>query len=47
MARTVQDALIGTREARRKLKISGKPLYRSIDTGLHLGYRKGKRGGIK
>jgi integrase len=45
MARTVQDSLIGTREARRKLKVSGKPLYRSIDTGLHLGYRKGKRGG--
>ncbi len=46
MARTVQDANIGTREARRKLKVSGKPYYRGIDRGLHLGYRKGKTGGV-
>jgi integrase len=46
MARTVQDAKIGTREARRKLKVSGKPYYRQLDKGLHLGYRKGKTGGV-
>jgi integrase len=46
MARTVQDAKIGTREARRKLKASGKPYYRGIDRGLHIGYRKGKTGGV-
>ncbi len=37
MARTVQDAKIGSREARGKLKVSGKPYYRLIDQGLHLG----------
>lgn len=46
MARTVQDAKIGSPEARRKLKVSGKPQYRLIDKGLHLGYRKGKTGGV-
>ena len=46
MARTVQDAKIGTREARRKLKACGKPYYRGLDKGLHLGYRKGKKAGV-
>ena len=27
------------------LKPSGKPYYRAIDEGLHLGYRKGKAAG--
>lgn len=27
------------------MKISGKPYYRLIETGVHLGYRKGKAGG--
>ncbi|MDQ6703763.1 MAG: site-specific integrase, partial [Pseudomonadota bacterium] len=31
--------------ARAKLKASGKPYWRAIDTGLHLGYRKGLNGG--
>ena len=44
MARRVQDALIGTREARRKLKPRGKPYYRSLESGLHLGYRKLRNG---
>ena len=33
-----------TRTARERLKPSGKPYYRSLDQGLHLGYRKGVRG---
>jgi len=45
MPRTVRDANLETRTARTRLKVSGKPYYRSIDAGLHLGYRKGKRGG--
>jgi integrase len=46
MARTVQDAKIGTREARRKLKARGKPYYRQIDRELHIGYRKGRTGAV-
>lgn len=45
MARTVRDAKLDSRAARARLKISGKPYYRPIDPGLHLGYRKGKTGG--
>lgn len=45
MARTVRDSILDTRAARSRLKSSGKPYYRAIDTGLHLGYRKGKTGG--
>ena len=45
MAKTVRDAKLGTRAARQKLKPSGKPYYRAIEKGLHLGYRKGLRGG--
>jgi integrase len=46
MARNVHDRTIGTREARRKLKVSGKPYWRSIARGLHIGYRKGKTSGV-
>ena len=45
MARTVRDATLESRTARARLKPSGKPHYRSIDPGLHLGYRKGVAGG--
>lgn len=45
MARTLRDANFETRTARDRLKISGKPYFRSIDAGLHLGYRKGHAGG--
>ena len=45
MARTVRDANLETRTARGRLKPSGKPYYRAIDPGLHLGYRKGQSGG--
>lgn len=45
MARTVRDASLETRTARARLKAAGKPYYRAIDPGLHLGYRKGQAGG--
>lgn len=45
MARTVKDVALSTRTARARLKVSGKPYYRAIDPGLHLGYRRGKTGG--
>ena len=45
MARTVRDAKLETRTARAALKPSGKPYYRAIEEGLHLGYRKGQTGG--
>jgi integrase len=40
MARKVRDKELDTREARGKLMPRGKPYYRSIERGLHLGYRK-------
>lgn len=40
MARTVRDALLDTRTARGRLKARGKPYWRGIEPGLHLGYRK-------
>lgn len=45
MARTVRDASIESRTARSRLKANGKPYYRAIDPGLHIGYRKGAAGG--
>lgn len=46
MARRVKDRNLDTREARRKLKASGKPYWRAIGKGLHVGYRKGKTSGV-
>lgn len=45
MAKTVRDARLDTRAARARLAIRGKPYWRGIDPGTHLGYRKGKTGG--
>jgi integrase len=45
VARTVRDAKLETRTARAALKPSGKPYFRAIDEGLHLGYRKGQAAG--
>ena len=42
MAKRVRDSALETSAARGKLKPSGKPYYKSIGEGLHLGYRKGK-----
>jgi integrase len=46
MARKVKDKELDTREARARLKPRGKPYYRIVERGLHLGYRKltGKAG---
>jgi integrase len=45
MARTVRDAALETRTARSRLKAQGKPYWKAIDPGLHVGYRKGTTGG--
>jgi integrase len=45
VARTVRDANLETRTSRSRLKPAGKPYYRAIDEGLHVGYRKGKTSG--
>ena len=42
MARKVRDATLDSKDARGKLKARGKPYYRTIEQGLHLGYRKRK-----
>ena len=42
MAKRVRDSGLESRAARAKLKPRGKPYYKSIGEGLHLGYRKGK-----
>jgi integrase len=44
VSRTAREVNLSTRTARERLKPSGKPYYRSLDQGLHLGYRKGIRG---
>jgi integrase len=45
MPRTVRERNLESRTARAKLTPSEKPYWRSVDIGLHLGYRKGLRGG--
>jgi integrase len=45
VARRIRDKDIETREARSKLAARGKPYWRIVGKGLHVGYRKGKRGG--
>ncbi len=45
MARRVRDATLESRSARTALKARGKPYFRAIGPGLHLGYRKGVKGG--
>jgi integrase len=42
MARRIRESTLDSRDARLKLKIRGKPYWRSIGSGLHVGYRKGK-----
>lgn len=44
MARTVRDTNLETREARLRLKKRGKPYYRLMEQGLHIGYRRLKGG---
>lgn len=40
MPRRVVDSRLDSRAARNRLEARGKPYYRSIDPGLHLGYRR-------
>jgi integrase len=42
MARTLKDANLDKPEARSRLAARGKPHYRLIEPGLHLGYRKAR-----
>lgn len=44
MAKTLSEAAVTTRAARAKLPVGLH--FRSIDPEVHLGYRKGKRGGV-
>ena len=46
MARRLRDSTLDSKDARKKLAPRGKPYYRAIGRGLHLGYRKGKDGGV-
>jgi integrase len=47
MARTIRDALLDSRTARSKLKARGKPYWRGLEPGLHLGYRRPATGSGK
>ena len=40
MPRSLKDSNLGTRDARLRLKPRGKPYWRLIEPGLHLGYRR-------
>jgi integrase len=46
MARKIRDAELDSRKARERLKARGKPYWRSVERGLHIGYRrlKGRAG---
>lgn len=46
MARTIRDANLETRTARLRLAVRRDPYFRSIETGLALGYRRNKLGGV-
>lgn len=45
VSKTVRERKLDSPSALAKLKSSGKPYWRAIDAGLHLGYRKGLSGG--
>ena len=46
MARRTPDARLESRESRSRLASRGKPYYRLLEPGLHIGYRrlKGRKG---
>ena len=46
MGRVVKDANLQNRTARSRLGARHEPYWRSLDKGAHLGYRKGRRGGM-
>src|SRR3954451_6129372 len=45
MTRTVRDSSLETRAARLRLSPRGKPFWRIIEPGLHVGYRRRRHGG--
>ena len=45
MPRTVRDSSLESRTARLRLAPAGKPYWRLIEGGLHLGYRRRLKGG--
>ena len=45
MARTVRDTNLEKPAARTRLAPRGKPYWRVLESGLHLGYRRTKAGG--
>jgi hypothetical protein len=45
MARRVRDAILESRTARAKLQKRGKPYYKALSPGCHLGYRRNTGGG--
>lgn len=40
MARTIRDSILDTRAARSRLKPRGKPYWRTLEPGTHIGYRR-------
>jgi integrase len=40
MARALRDSKLDTREARSRLRVRGRPYWRLVEPGLHLGYRR-------
>jgi integrase len=40
MTRALRDSKLDSREARSRLKVQGRPYWRLIEPGLHLGYRR-------
>ena len=47
MSKTIRDTALATRSARSRLKPRAKPYYRSLDPGLHIGFRKPRSGAGK
>jgi integrase len=47
MARTIKDANLDSRTARSRLKARGKPYWRGLEPGLHMGYRRPATGAGK
>jgi integrase len=45
LARTVRESLLATRSARLRLAARGKPYWRALEQGLHVGYRRRGTGG--
>lgn len=46
MAKVLTESRISSRAERKRLAPSDTPYWRGIDRDMHLGYRKGKRGGV-